>query len=189
MIVLDDGMQNNTLHRDFTIMVVDGKIGFGNGFMLPAGPLREPVSCGLKKADLVVVVGSANEKLLKKFPQEKIVRTKIVPKNLSHFLSKKLIAFCGLAYPEKFFSYLRENGLQVIETHSFPDHYHYSENELIGLLKIAEEKNAELITTKKDWVKFPKFHDRICHLDIDLEFENKELIKEILRKNFCKKKH
>ena len=61
-ILLDDGMQNNSLHRDFTIMVVDGKVGFGNNFLIPAGPMREPASSGLKKADLVVVIGTASKK-------------------------------------------------------------------------------------------------------------------------------
>jgi len=182
MIVLDDGMQNNSLYRDFTIMVVDGSVGFGNGFLIPAGPMRETLHNGLKKADLVVVIGDAEEKLLKKLAGKKIIRAKIIPKNMEKFSGKKLIAFCGLAYPQKFFSFLEKSGLEVIETRGFPDHYLYEGSDLADLCKIAGEKNATLVTTRKDWVKFPHvFQEQISYLDIDLEFENKEFIKDELR--------
>jgi tetraacyldisaccharide 4'-kinase len=184
-ILLDDGMQNNLLHRDFTIMVIDGKVGFGNNFLIPAGPMREPISSGLKKADLVVVIGSAPEKLLKKLTEKKVVTAKIIPTNLPQFFGKKLIAFCGLAFPQKFFSFLAEQGLEVLETHSFADHHAYTSFELQNLEKIAAEKNAVLIATKKDWIKFPKiFQEKISYLDIELEFENKELVMDELKKLF-----
>jgi tetraacyldisaccharide 4'-kinase len=187
-VVLDDGMQNNSLHRDFTIMVVDGKIAFGNNFLLPAGPMREPLCAALKKTNLVVVVGDASPLLQKKLAGKKIVKAEIIATNLDRFHGKKLIAFCGLAYPEKFFSFLREKGLEVLETHSFPDHYHYQVPDLENLFQIAKEKDATLITTQKDWVKFTKFfREKICHLNIRLEFENKELVKEELKKIIIKK--
>lgn len=183
MVVLDDGMQNNSLYRDFTIMVVDGKVGFGNGFLIPAGPMREPLCDGLKKADLVVVVGEADEELLKKLSGKKVVKAKVIPKNLEEFFGKKLIAFCGLAYPQKFFSFLKEQGLEVVDSHSFPDHHLYKIEELENLYQIAKERNATLITTRKDWVKFPRlFQEKITHLDIELELDNKELIKAELQK-------
>jgi tetraacyldisaccharide 4'-kinase len=182
-LVIDDGMQNDSLHRDFTILVVDGKIGFGNEFLIPAGPMREPLVFGLRKADLVVVVGEAQEKLLKKLAGKMLVKAKIIPTNLGEFLAKKLIAFCGLAYPQKFFSFLENEGLKPIETHDFPDHYSYQNRDLERLCQIAREKNATLITTKKDWVKFsPDFQQKIAYLNIELEFENKELVKAELRK-------
>lgn len=182
-ILLDDGMQNNSLHRDFTIMVVDGKVGFGNNFLIPAGPMREPASSGLKKADLVVVIGTASKKLLKKLEGKTIVAAKIVSTNLSQFFGKKLIAFCGLAFPQKFFSFLVEHELEVSETHSFADHHAYTIPELQNLEKIAAEKNAVLIATKKDWIKFPKiFQEKISYLDIELEFEDRETVKNLLKK-------
>jgi tetraacyldisaccharide 4'-kinase len=181
-ILLDDGMQNNSLHRDFTIMVVDGKIGFGNDFMIPAGPMRETLRSGLKKTDLIVLIGDAEEKLLRKLPSEKIIKAQIHPTNLEKFKGKKLIAFCGLAYPQKFFSFLEKQGLEVIETRAFPDHYNYKKQDVEELLKIAEKKNALLITTKKDWIKFPlSFQKEISFLNVELEFENKEKIKALLK--------
>ncbi|MBU6140125.1 MAG: tetraacyldisaccharide 4'-kinase [Proteobacteria bacterium] len=182
-IILDDGMQCNSLKRDFTILVIDGKIGFGNDFMIPAGPMRETLSSGLQKTDLVVLVGDADEKLTKKLANKKIIKAKISPKNLDIFLGKKLIAFCGLAYPKKFFSLLENEGLEVIESIGFADHYQYKSSDLELLLRSAEEKNAKLITTKKDWVKFPKsFQEKISYLDINLVFENTEILKSELKK-------
>lgn len=183
LLVLDDGMQNDQLHRDFTILVVDGKIAFGNGFLIPAGPMRETLQSGLKKADLVVVVGDANKDLLKKLGAKKIVKAKVLPQNLQKFSGKKLIAFCGLAFPEKFFSLLKDSNLEVLEAMSFADHHRYEISELENLKKIAEQKNASLITTKKDWVKFPKkFKEQISYLDIELKFSDENLIKNELKK-------
>ncbi len=183
LVVLDDGMQNESLHRDFTILVVDGKIGFGNGFLIPAGPMRETLGTGLKKADLVVIIGEPEADLLKKLEGKIIIKSKVIPTNLDKFFGKKLIAFCGLAYPKKFFSFLRDEGFDVIETYDFPDHYLYKNKDLKMLCRMAEEKNATLITTRKDWVKFsPAYQQKILHLDVMLDLENKELIREMLGK-------
>ncbi len=181
-IVLDDGMQNNSLHIDFTILVIDGKIGFGNNFMIPAGPLREPIGHGLKRADLIIVIGKANKKLLKILEGKKIIYADIFAKNLHKFFNQKLIAFCGLAYPQKFFSYLENQGLTIIENISFADHHNYKNGDLEKLCNLAKEKNATLITTKKDWVKFStSFQEKISYLDIELEIENKEFVKRSLQ--------
>jgi len=182
-IVLDDGMQCNSLVRDFTILVVDGKIGFGNNFMIPAGPMREPLAIGLKKADLVVLVGESGEDLKQKLYGKKIIRAKILPKNLEDFTDKKLVAFCGLAYPQKFFDLLDNQGLEVIERHSFADHFPYQISDLENLFRLAEEKDATLVTTRKDWVKFPQiFQEKISHLDVELIFEDSDLLKSELKK-------
>lgn len=182
-IILDDGMQNNSLKRDFTILVVDGKIGFGNDFLIPAGPMREPLCTGLKKADLVVLIGEAKPELEKKLAGKKIVKAKIIPTNLDQFRDKKLLAFCGLAYPNKFFSFLVNQGLNAVESHSFSDHYIYQNSDLENLLQKAKEKNLTLVTTKKDWIKFSKsLQEKISYLDIELEFENKGLVMDELKK-------
>ena len=182
-LVIDDGMQNESLFRDFTILVVDGKIGFGNEFLIPAGPMREPLSQGLKKTDLVVLIGDANEKLSEELSGKTMVKAKILPKNIEQFQGKKLIAFCGLAYPEKFFSLLKKNSLDLSQTISFADHYNYSDSKLRDLQALAKKSDAQLITTKKDWIKFPEnLRKEIAYLDIQLKFENEEIIKEQLNR-------
>jgi tetraacyldisaccharide 4'-kinase len=183
MIILDDGMQNNSLHHDFTILVIDGQIAFGNHFLIPAGPMRETLQSALKKTDLIVIIGAVKAKLLRNLPAKKIVRAEIIPVNLQKFSGKKLIAFCGLGYPQKFFSFLKSNGLQLIQTYDFADHHFYKNSELTKLCRIAQEKNAVLITTKKDWVKFPQiFQEKIAYLQIELEIANKEIVRDALKK-------
>lgn len=182
-VILDDGMQNNSLKKDLVILVVDGKIGFGNGFMIPAGPMREPLLTGLKKADFVVVIGNLQADLQKKLQGKKVVLAKLVVKNIADFSGKKLFAFCGLAYPQKFFSTLTENGLDVVETRSFPDHYFYNKTDLEKMCDEAEKNKLQLITTKKDSIKFPlNFQKRIPYLDIDLEFDDRDFVKQELKR-------
>jgi tetraacyldisaccharide 4'-kinase len=182
-IVLDDGMQSNKIVRDYTIMVVDGKIGFGNGLLIPAGPMRETVSQGLRKADLIVTIGEENHELSKRFLGKKVVNGQIKITNFEIFREKKLIAFCGLAYPQKFFDLIKKSDLELIEELSFADHHRYKIDQLNSLLKTAEQKNAQLVTTKKDWVKFPKkYQQKIPYLDIELRFDNEILLKNELAK-------
>lgn len=182
-IILDDGMQNNSLNCNYTIMVIDGFLGFGNEFLLPAGPMREPLITGLKKANLIVAIGDLNKNLRKKFAGKKILQAAIKATNIAQFEGKKLIAFAGIAYPQKFFNTIKNNNLQLVATKEFPDHYFYKNNDLDKLISDAQNKGATLITTKKDWVKFSNFYkEKIAYLEIELEFENKELIKLELKK-------
>lgn len=181
VILTDDGMQNNSLYKDFIILVIDGKIGFGNGFLLPAGPLRESVSSAVKKANLVIIINEDCQNIISKIKNidenKKIILSKIEPENLEQFKGQKLLAFCGLAYPVKFFKYLRDLNLNLASEVSFPDHHNYSQKDLNNLLKISQKQKAKLITTKKDWIKFPKkYQEKINYLDIDLKFNNEKLI-------------
>jgi len=182
-IILDDGMQDNAIHKDFTIAVVDGKIGFGNGFLIPAGPMRQPLWMGLKKVDLVVMIGEADEEILQKLAGKEITKAKLAATNLEKFSGQKLVAFCGLAYPQKFFSFLESCGLELLGVTSFSDHYNYQDQDLQNMCKIAESKGTKLVTTKKDWIKFSShFQEKIDYLDVELEFSDKEFIKNKVRK-------
>ncbi len=188
-IIIDDGMQNNSIKADALFLVIDAKVQFGNGFLFPAGPLREKLASGLKKADFVIVIGDKNAKLRRILRDKKVIKAQIKEKNIASFLDQKLIAFCGLAYPQKFFSYLEEQGLEVVDSKPFSDHHFYSENQLQNLLDLAHKKNAKLITTKKDWVKFPqKFKEKISYLDIELELENKGFVRDEIMKFISKNK-
>jgi len=181
VVLLDDGLQNNMIFSDLRIVVIDGQIGFGNSLLIPAGPLRENINSGLAKADLVVVIGKDRGELLKKVPENKAVKAEIKITNLDEFKGHKLMAFCGIAYPEKFFSLLKDSKLDIVQERSFVDHYSYKNIDLINLLKSAKKDRAKLITTKKDWVKFPKrYQNKIGYLDIELKFDNNDkIIREI----------
>ncbi len=186
-VIIDDGMQNNSLKKDILFLVIDGKVQFGNGFLFPAGPLRQSVESGLKQADYIVVIGEKNQKLQDVLLGKKIIKAKIIAKNIGIFSGQKLIAFCGLAHPQKFFSYIQEQGLNLLKGEEFPDHHFYSAGQLEDLLKIAQKNDAKLITTKKDWVKFSdEFKKKIDFLDIELEIENKDQLRDELKKILIK---
>lgn len=185
-IILDDGFQNNSIKKDFSILVIDSKIGFGNQFLIPAGPLREPIKHGLNKADLIIIIGEKNLALEHKIKENIINKTliyaSIKASNLNNFYNKKIIAFCGLAYPKKFFSFLLKEKLNVVATFDFPDHYPYSKNDIEKLLKISKDNDALLLTTKKDWVKLNDYYQKdIKYLDIFLDISDHELIIEKLK--------
>jgi len=192
LLILDDGLQNNSLKKDLKIAVIDEKIMFGNNLLLPAGPLREPVSFGLKNVDLVIYIGKKNMDLPDILKNKKVIRAKTEVLNFKNFINKKIIAFCGIAYPQKFFSTLHDCNLNVIQTIIFGDHHFYSQKDLEELtqkLSKAQENQGEkdseiiLLTTKKDWVKFPPdWQNKISYLDIAIKFDDENLLKFELKK-------
>ena len=112
---------------------------------------------------------------------------RISASNLDKFINKNIVAFCGIAYPQKFFDFIKNNGLNLVETKIFADHYNYENEDLERLYQNALSKNLKLITTKKDWVKFPKnFQEKIEYLDIKLDFENEIFFKNLLEKIITK---
>lgn len=150
-IIMDDGLQNPTIKKDVSIMVFDEGLGYGNGFMLPAGPLRQPKKTA-RQADAVIVIKSKN-------PKKNFVLPAGVPvfyaKNQTvspYDKNERLVAFAGIGYPKKFFAALKN----VVAHRSFPDHYQYVKEDLEKLIMLADKKKAKLITTEKDWVRLPE---------------------------------
>lgn len=167
-IVMDDGLQNPSIKKDISIMVFDEGIGFGNGFLLPAGPLRVPVK-QIKNVDAIIV-----------FKGKKIKKNFVLPVGIPVFYAenqtvspyddtKKLVAFAGIGYPKKFFGALKN----VVATRSFPDHYQYTKQDLEKLIALADKKNAALITTEKDWVRLPKYlQDKIKYAKLETKIDS-----------------
>jgi tetraacyldisaccharide 4'-kinase len=171
--------------------VIDSKIAFGNKCLIPSGPMRQSLAEIAKNIDLFVIIGQKNiqieEEILQQNPVAKILSAQISTSNLDKFINKNIVAFCGIAYPQKFFDFIKNIGLNLVETKIFADHYQYKNEDLERLYQQALSKNLKLITTKKDWVKFPKnFQDKIDYLDIKLDFEDKILIKNLLEKIITK---
>jgi len=150
-IIMDDGFQNSTIHKDISILVFDEGIGFGNGFLLPAGPLRETKSA-ISRADAIIVI--KRENMAKNFalPTNIPVFNAYNSENCPYDKNTNVIAFAGIGYPEKFFENIPA---KVVEKISFPDHYQYSDSDIKKLLEKAKNKNAKLLTTEKDWVRIP----------------------------------
>jgi tetraacyldisaccharide 4'-kinase len=190
-IIMDDGLQNFQLEYDIKILVIDSKIAFGNKRLIPSGPMRQSLVEIAKNIDLFVIIGQKNmqieEEILQHNPVAKILSAQIFASNLDKFINKNIVAFCGIAYPQKFFDFIKNIGLNLVETKIFADHYQYKNEDLERLYQQALSKNLKLITTKKDWVKFPKnFQDKIDYLDIKLDFEDKIMIKNLLEKIIIK---
>lgn len=187
-IIMDDGLQNFQLHHDHKILVIDSKIGFGNNMILPSGPMRQSLESIIDEIDYCIIIGNKNAKLEKQIfdcrQYLKIIYARIIIKNAAQFTQKRLLAFCGIAYPQKFYDLMDSKGLNVIKTVNFYDHYQYSDKQLDDLIKDAKSLNCEIITTLKDWIKFPSiYREKISYLDIDLEFNNYDFLTEILNKN------
>jgi tetraacyldisaccharide 4'-kinase len=156
VIVMDDGHQNFTLAKDVALVVVDGENAFGNGGIVPVGPLREPVHQGLARADAVILMGDGAPPL-SGFARP-VFRARLMSDRL--FDGQKLIAFAGIGRPDKFFASLRALGAKLVEMHAFADHHAYTAAELAMLRDRAKNTGAGLITTEKDLVRL-SVSDRI----------------------------
>lgn len=189
VIIMDDGFQNPTLAKDLCIVAVDAEYGVGNGSVFPAGPLRERLSDGLKRADAIIMMHGAEgaEKTsldlasphwLSAFSKP-ILHASLSP--LRQAPAGKLIAFAGLARPEKFFDTLVQLGAELEETVPFADHHPYSSDDLVLLARLAEERDAQLITTEKDAVRLsPEWRARVATLPVVAKFENEGALDALL---------
>jgi len=179
-------LQNPTIKKDVSILVFDQGLGYGNGFLLPAGPLRVPKKAAAK-ADAIIVIKNKNPK--KDF---------VLPINIPVFYAKnqtvspydedeKLVAFAGIGYPKKFFNSLHN----VVARRAFADHYEYTNEDLEKLFLLADKKGAKLITTEKDWVRLPvEIRDKIKYARLDTVIDNAfyDWLKEKIKCQHLKKK-
>ena len=147
VLVMDDGLQNPTLFKDLSLLVVDGGSGFGNGRLLPAGPLRESVATAAARCQAAVVIGGNEFDV----PGVPILRARLRTQRCPG----RVLAFAGIGRPEKFFEGLCEAGTEVVETAPFADHHAYSARELARLTVRAAELQARLVTTAKDFARLP----------------------------------
>ena len=118
-----------------------------------------------------------------KIKQSKIFYSKYKPKDINKFKDKKIFAFTGIGNPSNFFELLKKNNLQVLDHKSFPDHYNYSIEDLEKLKFMANELNAILVTTEKDYFRINEnLRKNIEKFDIDLEIENKDEFIKLIKK-------
>ena len=186
-IVLDDGFQDLSIYKDLSILCFNEKQLIGNGFTIPAGPLREPLSA-LRRSKIILINGKKNEDFENKIKsinnEINIFYSKYIAQNSNKFLNENILAFAGIGNPENFFDLLKENNINAEKKISFPDHYNYSKKELDKLLKISKENNLKLLTTEKDFFRIKHFNiTDIDYLTIKLEIINEELFKKELKKH------
>ena len=170
-VVMDDGFQNPTLAKDLSFIVVDAERGFGNGEVIPAGPLRERVEDGLARAHGIVLIGEGEVELPTTLP---VFRAKFVAVEDDEALvrNQRVAAFAGIGMPDKFFATLVNLGATLALARPFPDHHPYSDDELIELLNGAAAANAIPVTTEKDWVRLsPAYRDKVRALRVRVAFD------------------
>ena len=185
--ILDDGFQDFTIEKKFSILCFNQKQWIGNGLVIPSGPLREKFSA-INRAQCVFINGKKNpeieEKIYKENTNIQIFYSNFKLININKFKDKKIIAFAGIGNPSNFFDLLKENNLNVLNKISFPDHYKFSKSDLDKLIIESSNKNATLITTEKDYFRIDEnYKNNIECAKVELEIKNKDRFIELLKKN------
>ena len=182
LLVMDDGLQNPSLAKDYAIAVVDGEAPFGNGLCLPAGPLRAPVEAQLPYVDALVVVGGGPVELAQieaRAPERPAFPARLQPAAVAAALlvGRPVLAFAGIARPEKFFDSLAAIGANVVAARAFADHHVYSPAQIEALMRVASSRNLLLVTTEKDHVRIPpSLAKSVLTLPVSLGFEDSRAI-------------
>jgi len=184
VVILDDGFQDFSIKSNFSILCFNSIQSVGNSFVIPSGPLREPLR-SISRADCIVINGEKNleleNKLNKNSNKKKlpIFYSKYVIKNIEKLKNKEILAFAGIGNPSNFFNLLKENKLNVKKTYSFADHHDYSQNDFD---KIENNTSAIIVTTEKDYYRIrDNQKQNIYCVKVELEIENEDKLKDLIK--------
>ena len=188
VVIFDDGLQDKEINYDLKIVCFNSIKWIGNGFLIPAGPLREKID-SVSKYDLAFLNG--NEKnnsilklLLKKYNTNiKIFESKYKAINIKQFnINEKYIIFSGIGNPENFKQTLVDNNIKITKEIIFPDHHSYTQKDIDYIRFQATNNNSKIITTEKDYMKIKSFkNDDIKYLKIELDIKNEDKLIECLK--------
>ena len=186
IIILDDGFQDRKIKKDLSIICFNQNQLIGNGFVLPAGPLRESLGA-LKDANVVLINGKKDDSFEKKIlsinKNLNIFYSDYIPANLDEFKNKKLLAVAGIGNPENFFKMLEENKLIVEKKVVYPDHYQFTTKEFQNIVEEAEKRNLKIIMTEKDFYKIKDLElKKNSFLKISLKIKNYNNFLNLLKK-------
>jgi tetraacyldisaccharide 4'-kinase len=182
-IVMDDGLQNPTLEKTLSLLTVDGNFGFGNGQVIPAGPLRESVLAAAARCRAAILIGEDETGSMASVPRAlQVIKAELVPgPEMASLAGRNVFAFCGIANPRKFFNTLKSGGAVLAGTESFADHYPYDAGDIQALLEQAARLKATPVTTRKDWVRVPAaFRPQVQVVSVELAWEDASAIERLL---------
>jgi tetraacyldisaccharide 4'-kinase len=181
LIVMDDGFQNPGLAKDLSLLAVDGAVGFGNGRLLPAGPLREPIAGGLARAHALVLVGPDRAGVARRIAGAlPVLDARLAPDpGWDALRGKRVVAFAGIGRPARFFDALAAHGITAIERVAFADHHRFTPAELARLAARAAAAGATLVTTAKDAVRLPPGSD-VAVLRVALVWDDEAALDRLL---------
>ena len=190
IVIFDDGLQEKTINYDLKIVCFNSLKLDGNGFVIPAGPLRERLN-SIKNCDVALINGNINKetknfmnKIKNINPNIKVFSGKYVPKNYLKLKKKKFMAFSGIGNPHTFTDTLKDMKIKFIKHEVFPDHYNYKESDLQKLKQLAKQKGCELLTTEKDYFRIKKsYRKNINFLKVELSIEHeKKFLKYLIER-------
>jgi len=193
IIVMDDGFQNPALHKDLCLIVIDHRQGIGNGCLIPAGPLRGNVDYQISQAHGFIIIGGdlADQNLKQRLQKSgkpifsaRLERGPTAP----DLTGKQVIAYTGIAVPEKFFATLNEAGAKMVEQIRFPDHHPFSQSDAQWLLALqADNPSCLLVTTAKDHVRLKngnaacgKLYLATLPYEVTLKFDQEQALSDFI---------
>ena len=175
LIIMDDGLQSIDIKKNCKVLVIDSDYGFGNKNIFPSGPLREPISSGIKNCDLILIIGN-NSNIFEKnmIPKQKVFMAK-KEISIESCKNKNLFVFSALGNNTNFHNSLLHSGFTIKRTKSFSDHYIFKKNDILSILNLAKKENLTVVCTKKDYIKVPEeFKNKITPVNLNLKIEKKK---------------
>ncbi len=190
VIVMDDGFQNPSLHKDLSFVVVDAEVGFGNGLLIPAGPLRERAGPGLARADAVILMalpGTAPiaPQLTPYLDHSKkpVLRARLAPDAPPLETKRRAVVFAGIGRPAKFLATVEAQGYEIADALAYADHHAYTDKDWRELTGMAEKNDATLLTTEKDAVRLtPEQRKQVEVIAVHAAFDSGDKIDALLEK-------
>ncbi len=178
-VIFDDGLQDRSINYDLKIVCFNNIQWIGNGFLIPAGPLRENIK-SLRKYDAIILNGDGSKnrsikKSIKKISNKlKIFESYYKPSNLSKFnLKKNYVVFSGIGNNSNFTELLKNNSFNIVKNFEFPDHYNFKNSEINNIIKYAKDNKCKIITTEKDFLRLDnKLKKTVKYLKVEIKIRN-----------------